>query len=41
MSEEEVGEIFSGMDEDGTGSINYDEFLDKLRVNELFDITGF
>lgn len=32
LSEDEVSEIFSSMDEDGTGSINYDEFLDKLRV---------
>ena len=40
VSEDEVGEIFSSMDEDGTGSINYDEFLDKLRVILLlFGIT--
>lgn len=32
LSEDEVAEIFTSMDEDETGSINYDEFLDKLRV---------
>ncbi|KAK4305483.1 hypothetical protein Pmani_022613 [Petrolisthes manimaculis] len=33
FSEEEIQELFSSMDEDGTGTINYEEFLDKLRVS--------
>lgn len=31
VSDDDVSEIFSGFDEDESGSINYNEFLDKLR----------
>lgn len=38
FSEDEVAEVFTAMDEDGTGSVNYDEFLNKLRVMR---VTGY
>jgi len=33
MSKAEVGQLFDFMDKDGSGSINFDEFLVAIRVN--------
>ena len=32
MSDEEVQQLFSTIDKDGSGSISFDEFLQQLRV---------
>lgn len=35
FSEEETQELFTAMDEDETGTINYEEFLSQLRVSNI------